>query len=143
MAQLSDQDDPIGAVSAESLGISLHTGARRRHKSSFFKKFLEPPAPAITKRTARGRTARLTKQERCRIQSGDVPELEDDSTDTASIDPMNLSPERGVSDSAQVAADISNSRSVSVAGHLLDCCAAFSAGYVCSIMTVAILHYVS
>lgn len=128
MAQWSDQDDPIGAVSAESLGISLHTGARRRLRSDSSRKFLGPPGSAITKRTARGRTAKSTKWARCPTPSGDVPELEDDSTDTASTDHMNLSPERGASDSAQSAADISSSRNAFVAGRFRRFCITLTLG---------------
>lgn len=115
MTQSSD-DDPIGAVSAESLGISLHTGVRRRLRSGSYKRSPALPGHVITRPTARGPIARLIKRGRCQTPSGDVPELEDISTDTPSTAPMNLSPERGASDSVQAAVDISNSRSVSRVG---------------------------
>lgn len=142
MSQSSNDDDPIGAVSAESLGFSLHTGVRRRRRSDFFKKSQAGPAPEITKRTARGPTVKLTKQGQCQTPSGAVVEWGVASMAMPSTDPMNLSPERGASDSVQAAEDISSSRSASSVGHLLDCCVAFVAGYICAV-SIAILHYVS
>lgn len=114
----SSDDDPIGAVSAESLGISLHTGVRRRLRSGSYKRSPALPAHVITRPTARGPIARLTKRGRCQTPNGDVPELEDISTDMPSTVPTNLSPERGASDSAQAAVDISNSRNASRVGTL-------------------------